>query len=472
MGTMTTRVWLGADFLLGLALNGYGAALFAAGCGVGGTEITCGTGTTRQGDICIVGALDASVLESGASLQGPKGDAESTVTPVDGDTAPWDESGSSGPSDSGAPRNQASGSFLADRTVPTDSTSAPSFLENPAHSGYVDDPLVTPPLAPLWSASLGGNVSYPLIADGRVYVLAGSDLVAIDASTGAQLWRVDAGGAFAHAYDAGRIFTITESGLMASFDAASGAPGWSVSMPGQYGFSSSPTAYRGIVYVGGSGSGGTLYATDESNGHLLWSNNVQNGDDSAPAVDDTGVFVSYACVQAYGFNRTTGAPLWYYAGPCEGGGGATTVLSGGVLYTRDTMGNLALDAATGAVQGSFSASVPPAFDGTRGFFLSNGTLRAETVATKAVVWSFTGDGALASAPLVVGGDVYVGSAQGGLFAVNVMTGAVDWSTTVGAILGFREARSPAPFAAGGGLLVVPAGTNVIAYAHDQTAGGG
>jgi hypothetical protein len=41
MGTMTTRVWLGADFLLGLALNGYGAALFAAGCGGGGTEVTC-----------------------------------------------------------------------------------------------------------------------------------------------------------------------------------------------------------------------------------------------------------------------------------------------------------------------------------------------------------------------------------------------------------------------------------------------
>jgi outer membrane protein assembly factor BamB len=378
---------------------------------------------------------------------------------------------------------EGGGSSEAGQAAPPDPASAPSFLENPAHTGYIDDPSLTPPLAPLWTEGLGGTASYPLIVNGTIYVLVTSsssssgatDLVALDATTGTKRWTVDSGGAFAHAYDAGRIFTVTAGGLLASFDAASGAPGWSATLPGQYSFSSAPTAYRGIVYVGGAGEGGTVYATDESNGNLLWTQEVANGDDSAPTVADEGVFVSYACVQAYAFDRASGSPLWHYSGSCEGGGGATTVLSGGIVYARDFMGNIALDAATGAVAGAFNADPPPAFDATHGYFLAGGTLRAEVATTRAVLWSFAGDGALASAPLVVGGEVYVGSSQGGLFGLDATTGTLDWSTTVGGALGFSESGGTygaAPFAAAGGLLVVPVGTKIIAYAHTQNADSG
>ncbi len=187
------------------------------------------------------------------------------------------------------------------------------------------------------------------------------------------------------------------------------------------------------------------------------------------------MFVSYACIQAYGFDRASGSPLWHYSGTCEGGGGATTVLSGGIVYARDFMGNIALNAATGAVAGAFNADPPPAFDAAHGYFLAGGTLRAEVATTRAVLWSFAGDGALASAPLVVGREVYVGSSSGGLFALDAATGTLDWSTSVGGALGFSEtggAYGGAPFAAAGGLLGMPVGTKVIAYAHTQSADSG
>ncbi len=414
------------------------------------------------------------------ALAAPDAAASGTgIEPIDSGSGPSVTFDAYGPGPGDTTRAEGGASTDPDTGAPPNPASAPSFLENAAHTGYIDDPTLTPPLAPLWTFDLGGTASYPLIVGGRIYVLSKSsggvsDLVALDATTGAPIWRVDSGGAFAHAYDAGRIFTVTSGGLVASFDASTGAPGWSAQMPGQYSFSSAPTAYRGILYVGGAGEGGTVYATDESNGNLLWSQPVANGDDSAPTVADEGVFVSYACVQAYAFDRVSGSPLWHYSGSCEGGGGATTVLSGGVLYARDFMGNIALSAAAGSVEGAFNATPPPAFDATHGFFVAAGTLRAEVAATRAVLWSFAGDGMLASAPLVVGGEVYVGSSSGALYGLSAVTGTVDWSDSVGSGLGFSESGGlgGAPFAAAGGLLVVPAGTEIVAYAHSQAADSG
>ena len=91
---------------------------------------------------------------------------------------------------------------------------------------------------------------------------------------------------------------------------------------------------NGTVYTGGAGSGGTLYAYAESSGHLNWRASVENGDSSSPVVTKAGVFVSYACPQTYQFNPRSGAQVWHYSGPCEGGGGSTAVLHGKFLYVE------------------------------------------------------------------------------------------------------------------------------------------
>jgi PQQ-like domain/Fibronectin type III domain len=189
-----------------------------------------------------------------------------------------------------------------------------------------------------------------------------------------------------------------------------------------------------------------------------------NGDHSSPAISASSVFVGYAADQVYGFAKTTLAPVWHYATCCEGGGGKTTVFANGRVYTRDaTKGNLVLDAGTGTQVGTFSASVAPAFDATTMFTLNGSTLSSGS-------WSFTGDGNLVSAPILIstpsGEYVVVGSSAGNLYAVNASTGAQAWTGNVGGSISAPDEQNAFPLTglgAGQGLLVAPAGNAVAAY---------
>jgi outer membrane protein assembly factor BamB len=348
-----------------------------------------------------------------------------------------------------------------------------------AHSGFATfgAPL-TFPSSPTWSVTLNGAASYPLIAGGKVYVTTsspgttgyGTSLYALDEATGNIVWGpVTLSGTYywsGHAYDHGKIFVVNYDGLLRSFDATTGAPGWSTQLPGQYAFSSPPTAVNGVVYVGGAGTGGTLYAVDESNGGVLWTAPVANGDNSSPAVSSDGVFVSYPC-QVYKFDPLSGASLWHYSGGCEGGGGKTPAYANGLLYVRDTTARQIFDAATGTQVDTFTAGPIPAFSTQTGFFQNGGTLQAVDLATKSVQWSFTGDGTLVSAPIAIDGVVIVGSSSGNVYAVEAATGTQLWSGSAGApIAGPDEQNVSQPLTglgAGDGYLVVPAGTTLSAW---------
>ena len=137
----------------------------------------------------------------------------------------------------------------------------------------------------------------------------------------------------------------------------------------------------------------------------------------------------------------------------------------GLVYSRDFFGNEVLDAATGEQVGTFQSDRAPAFADKTGLFLSGSTLRA--MIGRRTVWSFTGDGGLVTAPIVVGSTVFVGSSSGMLYGLDRRRGRVVWSTNVGApILGTDEQNVSQPhtgLGAGQGLLVVPAGTRLVAY---------
>lgn len=360
---------------------------------------------------------------------------------------------------------------------PPPATPAVAYQLNAAHTGVTADAVAAQPTR-RWSVDLGGKVSYPLIAGGRVYVTVadtsgyGSRLFALDATTGATAWGpVELGGPYywsGIAYDGGRVFSVNGAGTMQAFDAATGAPRWTVQLPGQYSFSSAPTATGGVVYTGGAGSGGTVYAVDAATGALRWTHSVMNGDESSPAVSSSGVYVSYACGVTYDLAPATGAATWTRTTGCEGGGGKTPVLANGRLYVRDFSYPATLDAAIGGLLSSFVASGPaPAVDATTVYDLKGGTLTASGVSSGATRWSFAGDGTLTSAPLVAGSTVYVASGSGTVYGLSASTGATTWSAAVGAgVLAPDEQNVSQPLtglATSGGLLVVPAGTRLAAF---------
>jgi outer membrane protein assembly factor BamB len=351
------------------------------------------------------------------------------------------------------------------------------------HAGVQTDAALTPPFAQRWSVNLGNAVSYPLIAAGKVFVTTaqgppgvyGTYLYALDQATGATLWQKTISGTYsfsAAAYDNGQVFVVNADGLLQAFNAGSGAPAWAVQLPGQSSFSSAPTAANGVVYLGGAGSGGTLYAVDEVTGGVISTASVMNGDDSSPALANGNVYVSYACNQAYDFGQSTLSLLWHYTTGCEGGGGKTVVVGGGRVYTRDFNGNLVLDAASGALLGSWAPTnvnvLAPAVDGTSVYWTNPGT---HTLTGPS--WTFTGDSQLDTAPILLstpgGKYVVVGSASGALYALDATTGAAVWQTTVSPIAQPDEQNAVqlTGLGAGQGLLVVPAGNTVTAFAAAQ-----
>ncbi|MFI0898334.1 PQQ-binding-like beta-propeller repeat protein [Streptomyces sp. NPDC020983] len=358
-----------------------------------------------------------------------------------------------------------------------------TYQINARHNGsLVDAALPAPPLNQKWSRDLGGDVSYPIVAGGRVFATSGSPsgngtfLHALDAKTGEDLWApVDLGGTYrwsALAYGGGRLYAQNPDGVLTAFDPATGARDWSVALPGQYSFTSPPTFSGGVVYTGGAGTGGTLYAVDAATGALRWSQPVENGDDSSPAVTAAGVYVSYACEQAYAFDPASGAPIWHHETGCEGGGGRTPVAADGGLWIRDDAGMApsVLNTADGSVRGTYPArswTPAPAIDGHEGYFVDSGVLQERYTPTLATRWTFAGDNQISTAPIVVNGYVFVGSRTGQLWALNGATGEPVWSTDVGAPVEAPDEHNVSQpltgLGAGGGLVVVPATNLLVAY---------
>ena len=362
-------------------------------------------------------------------------------------------------------------------TIGLPSTDATAFQINPQHSGAIRFNTILAasalPLAPSWTAPLDGSVSYALIAGGRVFVTVerasgGSELVALSAATGAVVWGPIALSGRANAtYDNGRVIVLsglTGPGIMTGYDAATGAQLWTTALTSQNSFTAPPTAMNGMVYTGGAGVGGTLYALNDATGAVSWTARVENGDASSPTITVDGVYVSYPC-QTYDLNPTTGAYIWNNSNGCEGGGGATGAYANGVYYSPNNSSGysgMSFDAETGNFLSSYSASQPPAFGAAIGYFLQSNTLSAIGLSDSVIRWTFTGNGTLVTAPIVVNNYVFIGSSFGNLYGLDAATGAQVWQVSLGGTpnSGQWMQLGQSGLAAGDGLLAVPVGSTL------------
>jgi outer membrane protein assembly factor BamB len=368
------------------------------------------------------------------------------------------------------------------------SSEAVAFHIDAAHTGVSRVMAPAFPASAAWTKTFEGQLSYPLIAAGKVFVVESAfqsgnvvRLHALDRSTGAVAWGpvVFPGTtqSAAHAFDKGKVFVTTFDGLVLSFDAATGQPGWSTKLPGSYGFVTAPTAAAGVLYVGDGGSGSVL-ALDESNGTVLWTARVNGGGSSIPSITAGGVFVAYPC-QYYSLAATSGAELWHYNGACSGGGGTTVPVSQGAAYVRDFDFTTTFapfidvrDAATGTSRtrhtslGVFSLGPIPAVTTDAVFVLEGGTLRRFDGSLAHAGWSFAGDGTLATAPIVLDSAVVVAGTSGTIYAIDAVSGTQLWSAPLPS--GVDSATDinvlmPTGLAAGEGYLVAPAGKTLTAF---------
>ncbi len=172
-----------------------------------------------------------------------------------------------------------------------------------------------------------------------------------------------------------------------------------------------------------------------------------------------------------------GGVVWQDQGSssrCCSGDTRVPVLDGGVVYARNTfIGNKTLDATSGQVTGTFTATLAPAFDATEMFSVSAGVLTA----TGTDNWTYAGDGTAnaepSTAPVVVNGTVYVGAASGKVYALPEAVNGVNtpiWVGNAGAPIlpAVEDIQAPSPsftggLSVGGGMLIVPATGTLTAF---------
>src|SRR5262249_54821269 len=101
-----------------------------------------------------------------------------------------------------------------------------------------------------------------------------------------------------------------------------------------------------------------------------------------------------------------------------------------------------------------------------------GTLEARDLNTNMIQWFFYGDVQLQSSVMVVNGYVYVGSAQGRVWALKATSGQVVWAANVGPSIPYVDEQNLSQpltgFAAGEGIIVIPTTTTLVAFEGDHT----
>ena len=370
-------------------------------------------------------------------------------------------------------------------------SAAVAFQANAAHTGDAGDAGLRLPLRRAWRLRLPGELSFPVAAEGRVFVVrhrprsgSGTEVVAVSIPSGRVLWRRDLGAdadSATLAYGDGRVVVARESyaddaspSAVLALEAGDGHVLWEHGSGMWAG--NPPVVDHGAVYVKGvPGSG--VSALRLGDGALLWRTPTDSGDDGAPAVDGDSVYVVQSgCPDVHRLRRADGAELWHPENGCHGAGGHTPVLHQGRLYTHTSAENSLVftdvyDAAGGAIVGRMQADPTPAFRDRLGVFPVRGadpgdhvghTLIGRDLTSNRVRWRFRGDGYLDSAPLIASGLVFVGSGSGHLYGLAYRSGRRVWRASA-------HAPIPAPgagtvgLAAAEGTLFVPALGQLLAY---------
>src|SRR5580765_2673713 len=110
-----------------------------------------------------------------------------------------------------------------------------NFQINETHAGSSSSS-IPPPLTQRWSVNFGQSISYPLVADGKVFVTvkndssSGTKLYALNGADGSTLWSYDLAGPDYRSglcYENGRVFALTWDGWLRALDGPSGSLLWS-----------------------------------------------------------------------------------------------------------------------------------------------------------------------------------------------------------------------------------------------------
>ena len=306
--------------------------------------------------------------------------------------------------------------------------------------------------APRWSYDAGSAVaSSPAVGDGAVYVSArDGSFHAVDAATGTRRWRVATGPEMpwpwghesgdiylsSPAFADGALIVGAGDGNVYSLDARTGRERWRAATGGRV--RSSPAVAAGRVYVGS--ADGRLYAFDARTGARLWSFDTEGarlesakfGFDrrtvqSSPAVQGNTVFVGARDGYLYAVSADSGRERWRFDHKVSWVNSSPAV-SDGVVYAGSSDGQFvqAVDAATGRELWRTKVGLTWASPALAGdvVLTADGQSFVDALDRKsgALLWRFRTGSQVFSSPVPDGDLVFVGSTDGGVYALRTSAG--------------------------------------------------
>jgi outer membrane protein assembly factor BamB len=296
--------------------------------------------------------------------------------------------------------------------------------------------------------------STPAAAYGRLFLTTFKGLIALNASTGAEVWRnPHVKGFSTPAVFDGTLVAASSNGSVYRLNATDGHELWNATLMASTGFSgitSSPRVLYDRVYLGTfneSGGAGEVVALGLSDGTVAWRHSTGSVHYSTPAIQNGTLFVGVMGT----YNTTTqitfdapygllaldaqnGSQRWFY--PTDGPVSASPTVVGsmvvapakdGSVHAVGTDGTPLWKKAVGADVASLAFGQGLLYAGG-GAFGQAGSLAALDLHGE-VRWTFAPNGPVQASPAYADGRVYfsTNTANGTIYALNASTGARVWS---------------------------------------------
>ncbi|HUU84020.1 MAG TPA: PQQ-binding-like beta-propeller repeat protein [Phycisphaerae bacterium] len=341
----------------------------------------------------------------------------------------------------------------------------PQFGGGAARGGCSPD-TVAPPFALSWVSDTHGDLDFssPVLKQGTIYVGVGNfdelttnhGVIALDAASGAENWFFVTDTLVRHsvAVDGSAVYAVAQGGSVYALDPVAGTEIWRAEngtslVRWQNG---APALFGGTVYVG---TPGRLAAFDSTTGAEDWGVVVNVVGDfhacaASPATDGAALMLrdSGANCQLRHHSAADGSTVRTW--PASTSYSSPTI-SGNLVIYPTAIQCLAFDIGTGGLEweytfsGGYTPATTPAVSGDTVVFGSgNGQVIALDVNTGAERWVFRTGAAnlvltanaltgmsLVGAPTISGNVVYVGSADGKLYALDLAFGTELWSHDFG-----------------------------------------
>ena len=218
--------------------------------------------------------------------------------------------------------------------------------------------------------------------------------------------------------------------------------------------------------------GGVAFAAPAP--HTVWSTTLKAPVYNTPQERDGQVYLTSmqsSGPNVFAIDGTTGKPLWSFA--TQGSIAIPPTAGPTQIFVASDVGNThfmrAIDAKTGALIWKYTRDQPPECMCSYQSTLTGGLLFAQTdghslyafepngSAPSRRLWSFDGDGALLTKPVVADGVVVVGSSDRNIYDLDPKTGKTLWTGTTG------YAFTADPVIAGGVVVLGDQGGNIDGF---------